>query len=163
MLRALLIILAIIALPLQGMAVPHSHPGQAVPIDHDQTPHVHLYGHSHGHSHHTHDALDEAASGSKRSAESDQNASFEGDGTDCDRSIAGATADADGLYVNVYQLSGLAQQHLVRNAVDFICDLPSPDSTEMLRAHHSAGNSEDSNILCCGTLPLYMATLSLRL
>lgn len=58
----LLAILLMLAAPVQGFAVPHSHGPMAgtQPDDHDQRPHVHLcsHHHHHGHSHddgHSHD------------------------------------------------------------------------------------------------------------
>ncbi len=163
MLRVLLTILAIVVLPLQGMAVPHSHPGQEVPVGHDGTPHVHLHGHSHGHLHHTHAGFDEAATGNERPTEGGHDESLEVDGLDLDRSQAGAAVNGAGLSVNVCPQSGLDQQRLVRIAIQLTWALASLDTTEMLRAHHSASNSQGLNILCRGTLPLFLATLSLRL
>lgn len=161
MLRALLSILALFALPLQGMAVPHSHPGQAVPVDHESTPHVHLHGHSHGHSHHTHGPRDNTRN--ERPAKRGEDGSLDVDSTDCDCLLAGAAADAGGLCVNVCQQSGLANQQPVRVAVKLVLRLATLESTEILRAHTTTNCAEPSHYLGRGTLPLYMATLSLRL
>jgi hypothetical protein len=63
MLQRFLVILLMLAVPAQGIAVPHSHDPMAgrQPSDHNQRPHLHLgdHHHHHGHSHddgrHSHD------------------------------------------------------------------------------------------------------------
>ncbi len=159
MVRLLLAIVMTALLPLQGLAVPHCHAGDGNPPGHNETPHFHLGGHSHGHIHHSHDQP--VGSSDEQPAEYGDDISLAVEG------VASKTTSlpSDGDHTAVYVSSeiSLAPQQKVMPSLDWTClvgclELPAP-----MRADHCANSAMDSVVNSCGTLPLYMATLALRL
>ena len=154
MLHRFLAILLMLAAPVQGFAVPHSHGPMAgtQPDDHDQRPHVHFGDHHHhGHSQkdgHSHDPCPCEDRGE------DQNASTP------EAPIQPSSHEDDALYV-----SGDLGLNLT-NAAPTVADAGLVVWTKPVSA---AGVGAPSSIdavphfLARGDTPIYLTTLSLRM
>jgi hypothetical protein len=157
--RILLAIAMTVLLPLQGLAVPHSHPGEGNPPGHSEVPHFHLGGHSHGH-HHRHTESEKTED--RRTIPPDDADDVLVVGDALAKVSESPVSDHHGA-VYVRGESSLALQQRVRCSKNLKQIDAWRELTETLRADLSAIRSIESNICTSGTLPLFLATLSLRL
>ena len=155
MLQRFLAILLMLAVPVQGFAVPHSHGPMAgtQPDDHDQRPHLHLgdHRHHHGHSHddgHSHNPCPCNDQGNEQNASTPE------------APTQPSNHEDDALYV-----SGELGLNLT-HAAPTITDTGLVVWTETVSSTGvDARCSIDAapHFLARGSTPIYLTTLSLRL
>jgi hypothetical protein len=159
MVSRILASLLTLTMPVQGLAVPHSHGvmGEAVPEGHDQRPHIHVgghhhdYGHSHGHGHSYHPRSASGHGEDQRVAAS---------GTP-DRPAQSDSHDDDAFYVSGELGLNLTRGHApVASMGDMVlwAETEFPTSVNVRSPANTVARSPAG-----GDVPIFLTTLSLRL